>query len=317
MKKILLMTPVKKKMLISVILVIIGIMAYTAVLDSLINKTYISELDTRGSAYLDEALKKSVFTFAIVRGINGLISVVQGTYIAVTPAGLGVNLAVGEILDPLNDIIERFSMIMLISSTSLGIQKVLMEIGIWFGFKVLICFSLLIVLIGTWLPKFQSVNLKTLGYKLIVISIIIRFGIPVVAVSSGKVYDLFLKDKYEESTRSLEKIRGEIEDSGLIEENTMGKDKEGFLDTLKDKYQDLTGSMDIKNRLSALKDSVSNAVDYIINLIIVFILQTIIIPLLVLWALVKLTGYLFESNIVVSIEDKLKEKLQKNQPEGV
>lgn len=312
MKKIPLMTPTGKKILISLILIIIGIMSYTATLDSLINRTYISELDTRGNAYLDDALKKSVVTFAIVRGINGLISVIQGTYIAVTPAGLGVNLAVGEILDPLNDIIERFSMIMLISSTSLGIQKVLMEIGIWFGFKVLICFSLIIVLIGVWLPEFQNVNLKTLGYKLIVLSIVIRFGIPVVAASSGKVYDLFLKDKYEESTRSLEKIRGEIENSGLVEENDLQNEEAGFLDTLKDKYQDLTVSMDIKNRLSALKDSVSNAVEYIINLIIVFILQTIIIPLLVIWAMVKLTGYLFRSDIIVSIEESVKEKLQKN-----
>ena len=306
------MTPIRKKIFISVILIIIGIMSYTAALDDVIKKTYISELDNRGSAYLDEALKKSVVTFAIVRGINGLISVVQGTYVAVTPAGLGVNLAVGEILDPLNDIIERFSMIMLISSTSLGIQKVLMEIGIWFGFKVLVCFSMIIVLIGTWLPKFQNVNLKTLGYKLIVISIVVRFGIPVVAVSSGKIYDLFLKDKYEESTRSLEKIKGEIEASGLAEDNIVQNEDAGFLDTLKDKYQNLTASMDIKNRLSALKDSVSNAVEYIINLIIVFVLQTIIIPLLVLWALVKLTGFLFRSNVPIFIEAKLKEKLQNN-----
>lgn len=309
MKNILLMTPVKKRFLLSIIIIIIGIMSYTATLDTVIEKTYISELDTRGSAYLDEALKKSVFTFAIVRGINGLISVIQGTYVAVTPAGLGVNFAVGEILDPLNDIIERFSWIMLISSTSLGIQKVLMEIGIWFGFNVLICFSMLILLAGIWIPKIQNINLKTLGYKLVIISIIIRFGIPVTAVSSGKIYDLFLKDKYEEATESLEKIKGEIEASNLAEENMEQKEDPGILDSLKDKYQNLTGSIDIKDRLSALKDSVSNAVEYIINLIIVFVLQTIFIPLLVLWILIKLTGYLFRSNMTIFIEDKLKEGL--------
>ena len=173
MKNILLMTPLKKRLILSIIIIIIGIMSYTAALDTFIEKTYISELDNRGNACLDEALKKSIFTFAIVRGINGLISVIQGTYVAVTPAGLGVNFAVGEILDPLNDIIERFSWIMLISSTSLGIQKVLMEIGMWFGFKVLICFSMLILLTGIWIPKIQNINLKTLGFKLVIISIII------------------------------------------------------------------------------------------------------------------------------------------------
>jgi hypothetical protein len=309
MKNILSMTPVKKRLLLSIIVIIIGIMSYTATLDTVIEKTYISELDTRGSLYLDEALKKSVFTFAIVRGINGLISVIQGTYIAFTPAGLGVNFAVGEILDPLNDIIERFSWVMLISSTSLGIQKVLMEIGIWFGFNVLICFSMLILLTGIWIPKIQNINLKTLGCKLVIISIIIRFGIPFTAVSSGKIYDLFLKDKYEKATESLEKIKGEIEASNLAEENMEQKEEPGILNSLKDKYQNLTGSIDIKDRLSALKDSVSNAVEYIINLIIVFVLQTILIPLLVLWALVKLTGFLFRSTVTVFVEDKLKEGL--------
>lgn len=309
MKNILLMTPVKKRLLLSIIIIIIGIMSYTAALDAVIEKTYISELDTKGSEYLDEAIKKSVFTFAIVRGINGLISVIQGTYVAVTPAGLGLNFAVGEILDPLNDIIERFSWIMLISSTSLGIQKVLMEIGIWFGFNVLICFSMLILLTGIWIPKIQNINLKALGCKLVIISIIIRFGIPVTAVSSGKIYDLFLKDKYEMATESLEKIKGEIEESNLTEEDIEQKEKSGLLDSLKDKYKNLTGSIDIKDRLSALKDSVSNAVEYIINLIIVFVLQTIIIPLFVLWALVKLTGFLFRSNMTIFIEDKLKDGL--------
>ena len=306
MKNILVITKTRKRILISVFIIIIGVMSYTAALDALIEKTYINKLDTQARAYLDDAVKKSVFTFAIVRGINGLISVVQGTYIAVTPAGLGVTLAAGEILDPLNDIIERFSLVMLISTTSLGIQKVLMEAGIWFGFKVLISFSMLILLIGTWIPKIQSINLKTLGYKLIVISIVVRFGIPVVAVSSGEIYGLFLKDKYEESTESLEKIRGEIEESNLTEENKDQKQEQGLLDSLKDKYQNLTGSMDLRNKLTALKDTVSNAVEYIINLIVVFVLQTILIPLLVLWALVKLTGYLFGSNISILIEDKIK-----------
>ncbi len=306
MKNILVITKTRKRILISVFIIIIGVMSYTAALDALIEKTYINELDTQARAYLDDAVKKSVFTFAIVRGINGLISVVQGTYIAVTPAGLGVTLAAGEILDPLNDIIERFSLVMLISSTSLGIQKVLMEAGIWFGFKVLISFSMLILLIGIWIPKIQNINLKTLGYKLIVISIVVRFGIPVVAVSSGEIYGLFLKDKYEESTESLEKIRGEIEESNLTEENKDQKQEQGLLDSLKDKYQNLTGSMDLRNKLTALKDTVSNAVEYIINLIVVFVLQTILIPLLVLWALVKLTGYLFGSNISILIEDKIK-----------
>ena len=72
-------------------------------------------------------------------------SVIQDTEIAFSPAGVGVTLAVGEILDPINDLIERFSFVMLVSTASLGIQKILLEVGIWFGFRLLLTFSMLLI----------------------------------------------------------------------------------------------------------------------------------------------------------------------------
>ena len=158
----------------------------------------------------------ALVTFAIARAFNATISLLQDSEISISPWGVGATLAVGELLDPINDIVERFSWVMLISTTSLGIQKILMEIGVWFGIKILISFSMAIILIGIWIPRISNVSLMSLGYKLIIVAIVIRFCIPLIAVASDKVYDLFLKDKYAEATQSLEEINSDMKDSNLI-----------------------------------------------------------------------------------------------------
>ena len=183
---------ITKKIIVTLLVVAIGIMSYTAVLDLLIEKTYFGKLDDRASTYFSHTIKRALVTFAIARAFNATISLLQDSEISISPWGVGATLAVGELLDPINDIVERFSWVMLISTTSLGIQKILMEIGVWFGIKILISFSMAIILIGIWIPRISNVSLMSLGYKLIIVAIVIRFCIPLIAVASDKVYDLFL-----------------------------------------------------------------------------------------------------------------------------
>ena len=77
--------------------------------------------DDTAESYADEALKRALVTFAAARTLNGVISVVQSTEV-----GVGVTVAVGQILDPVNDLIERFSGVMLVAASSLGLQNVML-----------------------------------------------------------------------------------------------------------------------------------------------------------------------------------------------
>ena len=43
------------------------------------------------------------------------------------PVGVGVTLTIGEVLDPLNDLVERFAWLALVASVSLGLQMTLGE----------------------------------------------------------------------------------------------------------------------------------------------------------------------------------------------
>lgn len=78
-------------------------------------------LDDVGRETAEQAFSRALVTFAIARTLNGVISVAQGTEVAVEPAGVGVNFAPGEVLDPINDLVERFSSVMLVATSVLGV----------------------------------------------------------------------------------------------------------------------------------------------------------------------------------------------------
>ena len=86
-------------------------------------------LDQRAADNYDSLFQRALVTFALARTLNGVISAVQGTEVALQPAGVGVTLTPGEVLDPVNDLVERFSWIMLGATVSLGVQQVLLEVS--------------------------------------------------------------------------------------------------------------------------------------------------------------------------------------------
>ena len=95
-------------------------------------------MDRRAAEDYEQLFQRAFVTFALARTINGVISVVQGTEVALQPAGIGVTLTPGEILDPVNDLVERFSWIMMGATISLGVQNVLLEVSAWWVIQGLV-----------------------------------------------------------------------------------------------------------------------------------------------------------------------------------
>ena len=88
--------------------------------------TWVSPLDLPAEERIDEGLKRALISFASARTLNAVISMAQGTETAVQPFGIGVNLAPGQLLDPINDLVEKFSDLMLAASVAFGVQKLLL-----------------------------------------------------------------------------------------------------------------------------------------------------------------------------------------------
>jgi predicted permease len=130
--------------------------------------------------------------------------------VAIQPGGLGAVFAPGQILDPINDLVEQFSEVMLFSAAVLGTQKLLIEMSGWVWFSVLLASVLLFWLVTLWQPRYFSHRTQRLALALLRILVIVRFLVPVAAIANEAVFDLFLAPSYEVANRQLEDATREL-----------------------------------------------------------------------------------------------------------
>jgi hypothetical protein len=237
-------------------------------------------VDKKGKEYADSAFTNALLTFGIARGINGVISVAQGTEIAIQPAGLGINFTPGQILDPINDLIEQFSWVMLASSASLGIQKVFLNIGSHWLATFFLTTLLIIILINLWKKFPIDKRWITFIHKSTIIVIFIRFAIPITAIGTEYLYQYFLSDQYQESTERLQNTQTTIDGLNKAHHGSSFSKDETVIDRAKKIFSSASDSLDIEARFEQYKTIASEASKYAINLIVVFVIQTIIFPLL-------------------------------------
>ena len=99
--------------------------------------SWLGVLDYLSYAYLAESLLSALSSYGLSRALNGIISVLQSSTLSIGIA----SVSVGELLDPINDIIERFSELLTLSIASIITQKVFLSIVSSTFFKVLLTFS--------------------------------------------------------------------------------------------------------------------------------------------------------------------------------
>ena len=247
------------------------------------------QIDQRAAKPVDEAFERALVTFAVVRGINAVVSVVQGTELAIEPAGIGVILTPGEVFDPVNDLIERFSWIMLAASTSLGAQKVLIAMGITVFFQSLLIVAVVWLAVVIWKPHWFTPHIKQIITRAALLLLFVRFAAPLVALANDAVYETFLAERYQSSYSALEQTRDEVEALHAAEKSPASNKKRGdIFDRIGQWYDRTSKQFDVDARIEQYKAQFSRASEHIIHLIVVFMLQTVIFPILFLWVGLRL-----------------------------
>jgi len=69
-------------------------------------------------AYFREAITKAGVAYATCRVLNASVSIVKDSSLQLEPAGVGISLAVGQALDPIDDMTERLSDVLVTAITS-------------------------------------------------------------------------------------------------------------------------------------------------------------------------------------------------------
>lgn len=304
-------------------------------------------LDKYSEDYVNDSLVEAGVAYGTARGINGVVSVLQSTEVEF---GLGVSgsMTLGEILDPLNDLIERFSDVMFVVISSLMLQKILVLIVSNTVFTVaLTCLG---IFSGLMILLKSNVYLKS-SLRFFLVFVVIRFSIVFVLILNSLVGNLFLSEQISSGNNELkngeEKFRtmsgddvsnakfteishrisekknekqGLEKDLVLITQKIKKiesklawysagdnnykslKKKQGEIEDKVEALQsdidnskaELSGESSILDKFTKIKDSltpsvisakVSDMVDNIFNLLMLFLLQSVLIPLLFLYSL--------------------------------
>ena len=236
-----------------------------------------------GQSHVDTAFKRALVGYALARGLNGVISVAQGTEVAIQPAGVGVNFTPGEILDPVNDLVERFSWIMMLASSSLGIQKVLLSMSAWNGLALAVLATGLLLLLSLFWKKIAK--FRWVFQRLFLFVLLVRFMMPVFILANDWMYRTFLEADYQVAAESLELAQrsiGDINKEVMAERRTKPAT---LLEKAKAVYDSALANVDIDRRLEEYRLAAESISENTIKLVVVFLMQTLVFPLLFMFIL--------------------------------
>lgn len=272
-----------KKWSFSLLLVLVGVLALTPIMDE------------RASVEYDKLFQRAFVTFALARTINGVISVVQGTEIALQPAGVGVTLTPGEILDPVNDLIERFSWIMMGATVSLGIQSVLLDVSVWWPIQALVAILAAWLLIRIWYPGQGGVVTRQLLKRVLLMLLLIRFAVPLMLIANDLIYQQFLESRYQQSTEVIDVAGQELKQISVeTEQQATEAGDSGVLDSIAKAWIKTVNTMDMSGKLDRMQQRAGEVVEHLVQLSVIFILQTGLLPVAFLWVFLQVLRRLFK-----------------------
>lgn len=286
--------------------------------------SWLQPLDSAATDQVDAGLKRSLASFAVARALNAAISVAQGTEVSVQMIA-GVTFAPGEALDPVNDIVEQFGDLMLAASVAFGIMHFLIQIGSFWIFSLIlsvasivwIVLSLNKMVMPTWLPKVIivlllvrfSIPIMTVGSDFVFKQFLapeyvssqegIQMGTSEVTTITK---DFDMGTNQAGPTGDVSDPVEAVDNAAPVEEvpegklgsfsNAFSKAKtyaSNGIHKLKEKSlaakKKVVETIDFRERIKHLEEAAGRLVTNIVNLIAIFVLQTIIIPAVILWLL--------------------------------
>jgi len=233
-------------------------------------------VDTVAKRSTEEGFQRALATFAVARGFNAILSLAQSASINVQFIA-GMQISPGALLDPIDDMVEQFSTVMMVATASFAAQRLLIEIG------------------GAW-PVNLALTLASVGWlafalrrrmrgdpeapswlaRVAIALLFLRFAVPAVALASEATYRLVMASTYEAAQAKVKAAESVEPDAPRAESR---------LERLKRWLSDKT---EVAERVEQLRARLDGAVEHLIRLTAVFVVQTIVLPLLFLWLVLRL-----------------------------
>jgi ABC-type multidrug transport system fused ATPase/permease subunit len=238
-------------------------------------------LEHNADARLTTVLERALITAAIARGLNGVISVAQGTEIAVQPIGVGVTITAGQILDPLNDLVERFSWLSLVASASLGTQLLLTEIATEPALNMGVSALAAAFLVLLWWPGAN----QAAGWLLraLALALMIRFLFTVVSLTVGWVDAWVLEQRQQTAIAELTLARDDIEAMQTAPELPASSAESSIRQRFNEFMDESRQLLDLEAQINRLQERAESAIEHLLALTVLFLVQTLLVPIGAFW----------------------------------
>lgn len=258
--------------------------------------------DTLADDYFSESIQTATIAYATTRGVNAVVSVLKESHLELAPAGVGISIAAGQILDPIDDMTERLSSVLVAAIASLGIQKIGFEISAAISFKVIAAILLLCIPLS-WMNTPTLTLFLQPAIKCCLLLLLLRFMLPTSALISDSLYSNWLQAGMEESMQKLSVISNSYSDMSRMPP----EEERSFFSALSDAAADK-----VQKTREAFRTMVANAENIIGSLLIlmiayltIFAVQVLLLPLSMLWLLAALFKSKAMDRFTTALADKL------------
>ncbi len=214
---------------------------------ALVPKGPLGPLDAAAEAWLDRSALTAAGAYAMVRLLNASVSVVKESSLELEPAGVGVSLAVGQVLDPLDDMTERLANVLVFVLAAVAAHEVLHRFAADvapFALAALLLFAALLELLPEGKVARGPLGRTTRSIAVLVLAA--RVAAPLAAVSGSWAHERYFATPIAEAKANLSQglsgVEAATEFEVAEEEGLLGAVR-GATRAMRDRLDTLRASM--------------------------------------------------------------------------
>ena len=256
----------------------------TSLLMYLLSSQKLPFIDSQANDYFKKTVTEATLAYATTRGLNAVVSVLKESELAISPAGIGLTIAVGQILDPIDDMTERLSSVLVASIVSLGLQKIINDVGGAISFQLMsLLFPLLII--PVWFRNRTTLLVTSLIAKIITLALILRILLPLSSLANNAMYEQVFMLQITEARDKLSIISSQYKDLSSFDQQQQGGIIANFTKSTNSKV--VKTKEIFSNIISNAESIITSLVKLTVLYVTLFVTQVVLIPIFMLWLLLK------------------------------
>ncbi|MES2625031.1 MAG: hypothetical protein V4628_07125 [Pseudomonadota bacterium] len=261
-------------------------------------------LDSYADDAIGSALSSTLKLFASVRGVDAIVSAAEGTELSIAPVGVGVTFAPGELVEPVDDLIEQLGDVLIWVLTLLGVEK--LSLGLLGSGSVRLISGTLFLVAAAFIIWRPARPLPQRVRTMLVVLVLIRIGLPLAAISSEALAQYVVDARTATAESALIDVSQQIEDeqaaqnalvesqapiTDVAEDQSLMEKLNTAVDDLGNAMSDMRNSLDMQASMEQLSQRMEAAVNHVVDLLALVTLRALLFPGLFLfsgWLLLRI-----------------------------